>query len=78
MTSFGRRAAELVKEVAVADDSALPVYNVRGARAESACAACSESAARKGGSKHQFAQRAAVRADAPTRAAARRSNCCAL
>jgi hypothetical protein len=29
MTSFGRRAAELVKEVAVTDDSALPAYNVR-------------------------------------------------
>jgi hypothetical protein len=29
MTSFGRKAAELVKEVALADESVLPPYNVR-------------------------------------------------
>jgi hypothetical protein len=40
MTSFGRKAAELVKEVAVTDDSALPVYNVRRRASQRTQRAC--------------------------------------
>ena len=40
MTTFGNKAAELIAEAAVADDAALPVYNVR--------AATSAGAARRG------------------------------
>ena len=29
MTTFGNKAAELIAEAAVADDAALPAYNVR-------------------------------------------------
>ena len=39
MTTFGNKAAELIAEAAVADDAALPAYNVRRCAFAGRCAA---------------------------------------
>jgi hypothetical protein len=57
MTTFGNKAAELIAEAAVADDAALPVYNVRRC-----CAAFKPCSAR------ETRRRVVERRDALTRA----------